>query len=403
MKHYLFIFTLSLLVCSCGSNDHEFTLVAGEVDREQSLISVSIPASLLGEEKELEVVNQESGVSTPAQRIDAQKAVFMLDQPLKKGTERTYVFRSATEKPQAQDGFQSLEKGGDLLLTAGEKVMLTYNQSTDCPPEGLPSYYCRSGYIHPLYSPGGAILTDDFPSGHTHQHGLFFAWVKTNFRGDFTDFWNQQHETGTAAHQELREAVSGAVFAGFTARLQQISLKHGPVLAEEWKVSAFNSQTYNILDLLSIQGNITEDTLYIEKYHYGGLGVRGNRMWNKEDSLFKKEAQVLTSEGKARVEANHSRPKWTAMYGETEKGLAGVAVLDHPSNFRSPQPVRVHPQMPYFCLAPMVEEAMPIAPGLIYQSRYRILTFDGEPDAEQLDKLWEDYANPVDVYFGKNK
>jgi hypothetical protein len=45
----------------------------------------------------------------------------------------------------------------------------------------------------------------------------------------------------------------------------------------------------------------------------------------------------------------------------------------------------------------MVEDAMPIAPGAIYQSRYRIVTFDGAPDAKQLDVLWEDYAHPLTI------
>jgi len=85
------------------------------------------------------------------------------------------------------------------------------------------------------------------------------------------------------------------------------------------------------------------------------------------------------------------------MYGETEKGVAGVAILDHPDNFRHPQPVRVHPSMPYFCLAPMVEAAMLIAPGKIYQSRYRIVTFDGEPDTKRLDSMWEDYTKPLTI------
>ena len=77
--------------------------------------------------------------------------------------------------------------------------------------------------------------------------------------------------------------------------------------------------------------------------------------------------------------------------------MAGIAVFDNPDNFRYPQPVRVHPEMPYFCFAPMVEGAMIIAPGAIYQSQYRIVTFDGPPDVKQLDAMWKDYANPITI------
>ncbi len=195
---------------------------------------------------------------------------------------------------------------------------------------------------------------------------------------------------------ETTQTTSGDVWAGFQSKLRHFSLEHGTVLEEQWDVKAYDLEDYHFVDLQSTLKNTSQDTLYINKYHYGGLGIRGSKHWNKVDSTnFVNKAQFLTSEGKTRIAANHSRPKWTAMYGKIEEGIAGVAVLDHPANFRHPQPVRVHPEMPYFCLAPMVEAAMYIAPGQQYESNFRLVTFDGEADPELLDRLWEDYAEPV--------
>jgi hypothetical protein len=343
----------------------------------------------------LELYNPENGAAVPVQKRDETTGVCVIDYPLPAESKTEFILRPVQT---TKTDMHVIEGEADLQLKAGDQSVLTYNITTDCPPEDLPEYYCRSGYIHPLHSPSGAVVTDDFPVGHTHQHGLFFAWVNTTFRGDFTDFWNLQKETGTGAHRELTSTVSGPVFAGFTSNLQQISLKQGPVLDEEWNVSAYDLGKYYVLDVVSNQTNITNDTLHINEYHYGGFGIRGSRLWNEVDSLkFKSDAQFLTSEGKTREEANHSRPRWTAMYGETEQGIAGVAILDHPENFRHPQPVRVHPTMPYFCLAPMVEGAFFIAPDATFVSKYRVVTFDGEPDAEALNELWADYADPVKV------
>ena len=66
-------------------------------------------------------------------------------------------------------------------------------------------------------------------------------------------------------------------------------------------------------------------------------------------------------------------------------------MLDHPANFRSPQPVRLHPNKPYFCFAPMVPGAFEIAPGRPYVSRYRLVLHDGRPDPAA-GRAQRDYA-----------
>lgn len=391
----MLFFLASLFLVSCTAKERQIQLSLGETDRDQSIVVIALPEEIAWTSGELELYNPENGAAVPVQKRDETTGVCVIDYPLPAESKTEFILRPVQT---TKADMHVIEGEADLQLKAGDQSVLTYNITTDCPPEDLPEYYCRSGYIHPLHSPSGAVVTDDFPVGHTHQHGLFFAWVNTTFRGDFTDFWNQQNETGTGAHRELTSTVSGPVFAGFTSKLQQISLKQGPVLDEEWNVSAYDLGKYYVLDVVSNQTNITNDTLHINEYHYGGFGIRGSRLWNEVDSLnFKSDAQFLTSEGKTREEANHSRPRWTAMYGETKQGIAGVAILDHPENFRHPQPVRVHPTMPYFCLAPMVEGAFFIAPDATFVSKYRVVTFDGEPDAEALNELWADYADPVKV------
>jgi hypothetical protein len=237
-------------------------------------------------------------------------------------------------------------------------------------------------------------LTDGFPAGHTHQHGIFYAWVNTTYRGDFTDFWNQQKETGTVAFRELTDSGSGPVYAHFATKHEALSLEHGPVLAETWETETYAIPDYHVIDLTVGQQIIGSDTLFINKYHYGGMGLRMTAEWNEVDSVnYTGPMQVITSEGIThRDSANHTRPNWTAVYGPIDGSTSGVALFDHPSNFRFPQPVRVHPSMPYFVLAPMVEDAFELVPGEEYRFSYRILSFDGEPDPETLDAMWRAYA-----------
>ena len=78
-------------------------------------------------------------------------------------------------------------------------------------------------------------------------------------------------------------------------------------------------------------------------------------------------------------------------------------MLCHPSNFRFPQPMRIHPTEPFFNFAPSQAGDWEIKPGEEYVSRYRFVVMDGKPDAELLERLWRDYAHPprVEVHAAK--
>ena len=73
-----------------------------------------------------------------------------------------------------------------------------------------------------------------------------------------------------------------------------------------------------------------------------------------------------------------------------------IAVLDHPSNFRHPQPVRLHPDMPYFAIAPMVEGEFEVSREKPFEARYGIIVASETLPAERLDSLQRAFAaNPT--------
>jgi hypothetical protein len=74
---------------------------------------------------------------------------------------------------------------------------------------------------------------------------------------------------------------------------------------------------------------------------------------------------------------------------EWHRNMAG-AFLSIPS--RHPQHVRLHPNMPYFCFIPTVEEAFQITPEKSWVSRYRIVVSDGDPNPEELNKIQRAFA-----------
>ncbi|MBH53858.1 MAG: hypothetical protein CMI18_05865 [Opitutaceae bacterium] len=279
--------------------------------------------------------------------------------------------------------------GQITLLNKGEPV-LTYHMDTAVPPDGVEKHYKRSGFIHPLYSPNGKILTDDFPIGHVHQHAVFSAWTRATFKHEVVDFWNQHAQLGTANHVELESVEEDS----FSAKIQQVSLKNGPAIDEKWNVSVSPSPSPFIIDIKIEQKCATNDEIYFHPYHYGGFGFRGSAHWSSEDKeRYEGSMHVLTSEGIVDVESsNHTRPNWIAVYGKIHGKHAGFVVMNHPSNFRSPQPIRVHPRMPYFVFTPPVSGSFILKPGFTYSAQYRIVTFDGTPDEKKIEKWYRDYT-----------
>ena len=299
-----------------------------------------------------------------------------------------------------EDALRVVVSDAVVRIELDDRPVLEYQlrEQLPGPSDGdtLPAYYTRSGFIHPVYSPAGRLVTDDFPAGHTHQHGIFTAWTSTTFRGEHLDFWNQHQGTGTARHVELLETIDSTGVAGFRARLEQVSLQHGPVLEEEWYVRVYDKTDPYVWDLRTVQTNVTDDTLYLDQYHYGGLGVRGSAGWNEVDSVaFAGDFSVHTAEGITdRDAANHTRPAWTALYGPVAAkegaATAGLAVFPHPHDDRGPHFVRVHPDMPYLSLTPVVEQGIALPPGGTFRARYRFVVFDGTPDPTRLDRYgWE--------------
>jgi hypothetical protein len=287
----------------------------------------------------------------------------------------------------------SFEYGqGDLTILHQNKPVLVYNIDEDL-PAGVPEYYARSGYLHPLFSPSGKSLTDGFPMGHSHQHGAFFAFVNTTFQDSTIDFWNQHKLTGTVRHTSMLDTFYVEDKIGFTSTLEHIGLKHGKVLDETWKIEVFEREGNPIIDFTSFISNPGKDTLFINPYKYGGFAIRGAAQWNEEDSVFyQNHAQFLTKEGNTLENANHAEAEWATLYGNIDNQAAGITVISHPDNFRYPQKIRVHPEMPYFCYAPMVDKGFYLAPKGEYISRYRIFTFDGMPDTLLANRLLKEFS-----------
>jgi hypothetical protein len=310
-----------------------------------------------------------------------------------------------------------------LIVRRGESRILRYNSGHIEPPAGVDSKYGRSAFIHPAWTPSGAVATDQFPPDHLHQSGIFLAYTKTVFEGREPNFWDLLAGKGRVRFEALKGIVAGPVFAEFQVDHAHVDLTGSAekaVLRETWAVRVWNiggpADRFWVWDITSTVRCASASPLRLPQYHYGGMAVRGGRDWKTNAVRFR------TSEGLGRATGNHSRPRWCDMSGPVEPAnadssfnsnsnsnsnsssstkdnddpsqvsIAGIALLTHPRNFRFPEPLRIHPSMPYMVYTPSQLGAWSIEPGMARTSHYRWVVHDGDLPPESIERIWQAFA-----------
>ena len=284
------------------------------------------------------------------------------------------------------DSFSWTDDGGALRLEYGDKPVLQYNQAPVAQPDGVADVFARSAYIHPIWSTAGQVITDDFPSDHYHQRGLFLAWTKTQFGELHPDFWNLGSKTGRIVCTGIDSQSAGADEATLVTLHEWQAYQDEqwtPVLNERWTLRVSAAQGVWVIDLESEQSCATDAPVILPKYHYGGMSYRGAREWLEDPA----KCVVLTSAALERAASDGSAAEWCFMGGELGEGFGGATLMDHPDNPRHPNQLRVHPTVPYFGFMLPQGGEYEIGADVPHTFRYRILIHAQMPTAESIDAL----------------
>ncbi len=284
-------------------------------------------------------------------------------------------------------------EGRHLTLRYEGKDILRYHTGVVPPPAGVDPAYAFTGYIHPVWTPSGRVITGDFAPKDEHHHGIWFAWRHAEFEGRKLNAWAPLENVGKVEFVKVEETISGPVFGGFRGRQRLLdpAAPGGPkgALDDAWDVKAFATRQARVFDLESTQTCAGDSSVTVLKYFYGGLGYRGPADWaGKQGVVF------LTSEGKSRLEGNGAAAKWVLMNGKIDGKDAGFGLLGHPANFRSPQSTRLNPDRPFFCWVPGADAPFNINPGAPFVSRYRFIASDRTLTADEMDLHWAAYVEP---------
>ena len=402
------IFCLIFVVFSLQLNAQELTKFSVHIDEERIDAPVSLSLDGLNyntDEGKLTLYevtpDGEKLIASQLEPGHSAKLWFFLKGESKKGSSREFILKQEDKAINAESQVLVKRNQKDLSLLQNDKPILNYRFETTFPPEGVNPLFKRSGFIHPLWSPGGEVLTRIQPPDHYHHYGIWGPWTKTHIGDREVDFWNLAKGQGTVKFAGFLSEVEGDIFSGFQALQQHIDFGgQGPdqvAMNEMLDVKVWNSgNDIRIIDYTTTLNSPLENGIMLDAYRYGGgIGFRATEKWYKDNCT------VLTSDGKTRADADGSYARWCIVEGEseTEEGRSGILFLSHPSNRMHPEPMRVWPLDAnggrgdmYFEFVPIRHDDWKLNSNQNYTLKYRMVVFDGEMDAETAEMYWNSFA-----------
>ena len=407
---FIFIFSTCLLLShssALGEPLAKITVNAGHyarVDTPVSLDLSGVPIGFPDEELSLVEIRGTQRVPVPIQFEPGSppRLWWILSGETPDDGKRIYELSRSSASVNEQPGVQAVKNDSALILQKGSRHVLQYDYAIVPGPEGQSKLYDRSGFIHPLWSPSGSVLTNIHPKDHYHHLGIWMPWTHTEFEGKPVDFWNLGEGQGTVRFDRFLSTTSGPVYGGFQAEQNHVALKTSSgekvVLKEVWDVRVYNvggpDKGYWLWDFVSTQRCVADSPLKLLKYRYGGFGYRATADWKGPTAAY------LTSQGRTRKDGHATRARWCDTAGVSDGNWKGITFFSNPKNFRHPENMRIWPEYDndvFFNWAPVQAGDFEMRPGVDHVFRYRQYVHEGKIDIDRTEQLWNDIAHPPKI------
>jgi hypothetical protein len=246
-------------------------------------------------------------------------------------------------------------------------------------------------------------LTWDRPPDHPWHHGLWFSWKFINK----VNYWEIDPKTGRPAGRTSWKDVEVTAAKDGSARIRLVLAyspagEDSPVMTEKRtiEVSApdaegvyafdwsgvFEAARAVVLDRTPLPGEPDGQV-------WGGYAGLSLRLAGNLD-----ERQIMTSEGLVidmpddRYRGRHTAVDYSGLVGGKP---AGITILDHLQNLRTPTPwyaIR-SAEMNFLSPAILCYEPMTLRPGDRLALRYRVLVHGGRWDAARLRSEFEKFSH----------
>ena len=245
-------------------------------------------------------------------------------------------------------------------------------------------------YIHPVVAPDGrGIMTENSPSHHPWQHGIYVGLNDINGIGFWKEGLRNDPLDGTFHPKPLQTATADGHQVRWEVETEWRDPAGINMLTELQQWHLYDQGATFELDLKwSLLAHLD---LKFGQSAYGGLFLR---MPYRQE----RGGEVVNSEGQMNTDAEGKRARWAAcsMQIDDRDEEAGIAIMDHPGNPEHPVPWRVDKQLgisPSRCIA----GPWRLNKGQVQSCRYRIEVFCGKTDQRAIDHNWSKFATLNDA------
>jgi hypothetical protein len=255
--------------------------------------------------------------------------------------------------------------------------------------------------LYPVKSPSGILLTRHFPfeivpgesNDHPHHMGIFFTYDKVNNDG----FWNNRTSPPQVKYIKTTKMENGQL-----STISHWVGKSGKTLLEEKRDMVFSAEA----NQYAIDFNITL-TAQDEKIVFGDTkeGMFAIRVadWLSEE---KGTGKYLDSDGNI-GEPNiwGKKASWVRLQGSKDGKTVGIAIFNHPASVCYPtywhaRGYGLFSADPFgqldFLKGRNVENPQPLNftlhPGQGALFRFRMIIYEGQKSAENLEKEFQNFA-----------
>jgi hypothetical protein len=251
-------------------------------------------------------------------------------------------------------------------------------------------------YYYPVLGPGGVPVTNFAPADHPHHKSLWVAHGAVNE----CDNWSELEGHSRSVNQDCVIAAQGPVYAELCAVNDWQTPQGHSLLLEVTRM-----RVYNLAGAARLMEWRIELTAGFEGAFFGDTKEAGLLSVRVAESMEVPNGGRIASAYGAVGEAEcWGQPApWVDYSGPVGDATLGVALLDHPANFRYPTPWHVRDYglftancwgLHEFAADWSVRGDYALPPGQTLSFRFRVYLHEGDETQGGVAGQWHNFAHP---------
>ncbi|MCL6533110.1 MAG: PmoA family protein [Armatimonadetes bacterium] len=340
---------------------------------------------------EIPLALMEGATPVAAQVVEREgkRWLVWIEPNLPKGGRKLYTLRPHPQRPR---GFEHTRTEQSVQITYQGKPFTAYVL------QGAPK-----PYLYPLYGANGKPITRHFPMrvvqgesmDHPHHRSVWFTHGAVNG----VDFWGEGAGKGKIVPRELVRVESGLVLSRIVARNDWVAPDGKTLLEETTEIIAYAAPEARWLDY-TVSLKAKEEPVRFGDTKEGTFGVR---VASSMEVTRGEGGQIVNARGQRNKDAWGKRAEWCDYTGPVEGEIVGIAIFDHPANFRHPTYWHVR-DYGLFAVNPFgIHDFEPdkpagtgdylLASGQTLTLRYRLYLHKGRTDEARVAEQFEAYRH----------